>query len=148
MFKFMRTKIGFTIVELLVVVVIIGILVCIGVPLYQGIAKNTRIKVCNVKQREILTDVKDWCTQNQYNDDFIFTIISDGEKGEFKDSNGGNLSNDQNTLLKDSVFKGEIPHCPGNGTITVTLEKNNNGKVKINVSCDGGNDGDSHKSEK
>ena len=145
MCKFMKTKAGFTLVELLIVVAILGILVCIGVPMYRSVTKNTRIKICNVKQREILTDAKDWCIENMFNDNFVFTIISDGESGSFKDGNGGDLSNDQVVLLRDGVFKGEVPYCPGNGTITVTLEKNPKGQVNITVACDGGNDGDCHK---
>ncbi len=145
MFNFIKKKIGFTLVELLTVVVILGILVSIGIPLYRSIAKNSRIKVCNVKQREITTDVKDWCTENMYNEDFAFSITSDGEKGELKDGNGGELTADLITLLKDDVFNGVVPYCPGEGTILVTLEKNPKGRVKITVSCDGGKDGDTHK---
>lgn len=145
MYKFMKTKAGFTLVELLVVMAILGVLLCIGIPAYRNVTKNARIKTCNVKQREIATDAKDWCIENQYNDDFVFTIISDGETGTFKDSNGGELSTDQINLLKEDVFNGTVPHCSGDGTITVKLEKNPAARVKITVSCDGGSDGDTHK---
>lgn len=147
MYKFMKTKVGFTLVELMLVVVILGLIVCIGVPAYRNVTKNTRIKVCNITQKNVAADAKDWCIQNQFNDDFVFTIISDGATGSFRDGNGGNLSDDQVALLKDDVFNGDVPYCPGCGTITVVLEKNPKGPVKISVVCDGGNDGDCHKKE-
>ncbi len=145
MYKFMRSKVGFTLVELLIVVVILGVLVAVGVPMYNSVTKNTRIKVCNVKQREITTDVKNWCTDNMFNDDYYFCITSDGEQGTLAGKNRAALSPDMITLLKDDVLGGSVPCCPGGGTIEITLEKNPTGRVKITVTCDGGSDGDTHK---
>ena len=52
-FKIMRTRKGFTIVELLVVVSILGIIVAVGVPMYSSAAKMQK--------------KKDWCVLKEKN---------------------------------------------------------------------------------
>ena len=51
----MRNERGFTIMELLVVIVIIGVLAAIGVPAYQNMTKKAKDTACEANRRTIST---------------------------------------------------------------------------------------------
>ena len=51
MFKFMKSKKGFTLVELMIVVVIMAILVAVAVPIFSAVTKNARTKTCVANMR-------------------------------------------------------------------------------------------------
>ncbi len=49
----LMSKKGFTLVELMIVVVILGILVAVAIPIFGAVTKNARIKSCKSNQRVI-----------------------------------------------------------------------------------------------
>lgn len=60
MFKFLKSKKGFTLVELMIVVVIMAILVAVAVPIFSAVTKNARAKTCIGNQREIISSMGNW----------------------------------------------------------------------------------------
>lgn len=143
MFRFLKTKKGFTLVELLVVVAIVGILVAVAVPIYNSVTRSGRIRTCNVMRREVVSQAKNWCMDNSFNQDFDYKIISDGTKGTIT-ANTTSLSQDLISLLATDVHP-KLSGCPACGTFIVTLTPQANGIPKVEVTCDGGEDGDCHK---
>ncbi len=60
MFRFLKTKKGFSLVELMIVVVIMAILVAVAVPIYNTIASNARAKTCIDNQRTLITTTNNY----------------------------------------------------------------------------------------
>jgi type IV pilus assembly protein PilA len=89
---FMRSKKGFTLVELMVVVVILGILVAIAVPIYNSITDDAEKKACHANLRTI-----------------------DGAKTQYAASTGTGL-----TWPDDFFQGGALPECPATGTYSNT----------------------------
>ena len=53
--RFLQSKKGFTLVELMIVVVIMAILVAVAVPIYSAVTENSRKKTCIANQREMVS---------------------------------------------------------------------------------------------
>jgi prepilin-type N-terminal cleavage/methylation domain-containing protein len=56
---------GFTMIELMVVVVIVGVLAAIAVPIYGKYVKNSRVTEATSRIGEIVTASKAWAQENE-----------------------------------------------------------------------------------
>ncbi len=149
MFKFLKSKKGFTLVELMIVVVIMAILVAVAVPIFSAVTKNARTKTCIGNQREIISSVGNWLmlqTTEKISGQFTTKGGQDAPAwGEDKieltiGTEKKDCTNDIHGLFKT------VPVCPDSAaTITVKIvEGASGGKATVTTSCAGNTDGENH----
>ncbi len=140
MFKFMKSKKGFSLVELMIVVVIMAILVAVAVPIYNSVTGNARQKTCVDNQRQIMSTV---------GNALMMGGVTDGDGQTFTVTNpeGGDPTMVQGSYAITATgadwesIKGSfktVPCCgQEGGTITVVVNKGENGATStVTVSCD------------
>lgn len=138
MFKFMKSKKGFTLVELMIVVVIMAILVAVAVPIFSAVTKNARTKTCLANQREIQSQLN-----NAEMSDIITLAAGDAYTLTTSDkADSGTWACTAGTDNSEAIAKlfQEAPYCPvENGVINVTIEASGIGGetdgLKITTNC-------------
>jgi len=124
---------GFTLVELLIVVSIVGILAAIGYPAYQDHVENTRFADAKVKLVEIMQ-----LQRRHFTDNSIYTVNLIADLG-YEDAGGGAVATDNEFYtiaasqcgaepLSDCVLLTANPNF-GDGSDTPLTYNSRNGKT-------------------
>ena len=140
MFKFLCSKKGFTLVELMIVVVVITILLAVGIPAYTSVIGASNRKVCAAQIVQLKSEAKNWCILYPWNIYVSYAIGSDEDGNRVflaYDTDGytGGLSADQIDNFNRDVHPKVAP-CPAGGTYYVRVIPGASGVPTIECTCD------------
>ncbi len=151
--KFLKSKKGFTLVELMIVVVIMAILVAVAVPIFSAVTKNAREKTCAGNKRNIVSQITNLAMSD------ASSVVDGGEVYICTDSTGEKayLSKTQPTAVLTADVEGadtavtstnfrnhfqKFPFCPTAGNyykVEVDLDETKSvgetGSAIVKVTC-------------
>ena len=150
MFKFMKSKKGFTLVELMIVVVIMAILVAVAVPIFSAVTANARKKTCIGNQRNIISQIN-----NQVMSGAITLVANASGEITFTTNDSGDKLAEDGIVVDDGLIvipedstdtaadiigglfsEANQPICPVEaGVIVATVTNTGDGSCTVEVEC-------------
>lgn len=117
----LMSKKGFTLVELMIVVVILGILVAVAVPIFSAVTKNARTKTCASNIRIIKSNCSTYYMSGDNGDPVTNTSKTDPSK--------------ETAFL--ALFDGnKLPVCPaGTAAYTIAVTFTGTTATEYKVTC-------------
>ena len=123
--KFLKSKKGFTLVELMIVVVIMAILVAVAVPIFSAVTQKAREKTCAGNKRQIISQITNLAMSDgsavKDNSELYIVTDSTGDKAYIATEAKADLTADETAALTavttDSIrnhFQ-KFPFCPTAG---------------------------------
>lgn len=143
MIKWLHTRKGFTLVEVIIVLVISGIVAVIAVPSVSNYISYTSAKECKALISDLTSDIRKIVTTNKYSSDTYKVDISTAVKNELAELSGGIFDNKSTKLSaineETSTVTFIAPLIEANSSVdgeiyTVTLGFSDT-DVKVSVKC-------------
>lgn len=103
-----KNKKGFSLVELMIVVVIMGVLVAVAIPLYGKITDNARRNTCRDNQKLIRSCFSEWVLMDESNT--AATLFKNGKTSY--DASTDVLADTIDDVYVARFDDGKIPSCP------------------------------------
>ena len=125
----LMSKKGFTLVELMIVIVIMGILVAVAIPVYGAVTKNAETKTCKSNMSNIKSMASTW------------QMTGGPDGGQISLADGATIDLAANQSFKNQFDGGVLPKCPvakdtdGAPDYTAIMSKDANGQIKTTVTC-------------
>ena len=112
MHSLLRNRKGFSLVELMIVVVIMGILIAVAIPLYNAITHNANNKTCGSNIKTIKTNATNYIAN--YNEHVsglaqLEDMFDDGQLPECPLSRDGDHTNDYTIAVRENG--GALVYC-------------------------------------
>jgi type IV pilus assembly protein PilA len=101
---FKKGEKGFSLVELMVVIVIIGVLIAIAIPVYRNTTEKAELRACHANQRMI-----------------------EGAASQYAMNEGIDIEEVNQIDVLNNYFSGGVPKCPSGDDYSIT-----GGKVTCN----------------
>ena len=140
-----KRKKGFTLVELMIVVVIMAVLVAVAVPVYQTVTTNAQKRICLANQREIVAQISNAATMNGWTSKtFTIRIVTSSAGTAASNSiNYSSVSAGAPAIASIRNMFATVPYCPVSSSwIIAAVVIDASGKLAVTMSC---RQGASHK---
>ncbi len=120
----LMSKKGFTLVELMIVVVIMGILVAVAIPVYSAVTKNAEKKTCQSNMRIIKENLTN----------YQMTGGKDGATLSVSQLSSAVAA--KNATFLNMFEGGSLPKCPtGDTEYDIAIDGSDGGTITYKVTC-------------
>lgn len=126
--KLLKNKKGFTLVELMIVVVIMGILVAVAIPIYNSVTKGVEKRACEANVRILEENFNSYAMTG--NDGNAFT--ADKLKTDFNGKTFSETPPEYQAMIREA----DNTKCPTDDSpYTFTVDAKDDGTYSFSIKC-------------